>query len=219
MTEHRQYSRSSTFPFLSRHAWSSWVSELAPPDQNWNEQQYPKEQGDQDERFRRNPYIADNAKEPQEDPDRSGYAAGLAAPRAESGQQQKHDEPKQTDEKAREHRIKKHRIAKARYDLAPRKRPPQPGEIDHAVNDSDQDKKQSGGNHTDVRNGFSFHVSILRRTKSVLAQFHFVRRDRVDKARRLTQQPRNPAIKSKTAFREAFYFQPLTNSFRKAIHL
>src|SRR6266849_153171 len=44
----RSLSGSSAFPFLSRHAWSSWVSELAPPDQNWSGQQYPKEQGDQD---------------------------------------------------------------------------------------------------------------------------------------------------------------------------
>ena len=49
--------------------------------------------------------------------------ASLAAPRAESWQDKKHEEPKHTHGCARERSIDENGISKARSDLAPRQRP------------------------------------------------------------------------------------------------
>ena len=81
----------------------------------------------------------------------------MAAPGAESWQHKKQEEPKQTHGYARDRRIDENRISKSRGNLATLDRPPHSCHIDDAVEDADEEKKQSGGNRTEVRNGSSIH--------------------------------------------------------------
>ncbi|MEP6911745.1 MAG: hypothetical protein ABI923_03270, partial [bacterium] len=140
---------------------ASWISELAPPDQNWSGQQGAKEQKDQDQWFRRNPDVTGYANETYDDPDHRGYAAGLPAAHTKSGQQQKDDEPQQTHKDARERRIEENRVSQTSSDLATPKRPPKSGDVNEAVKNSDPKQKQSGDDRRAGRGDFSIHVFLL----------------------------------------------------------